>query len=240
MKTKIILLSSLFLLVGSLAFGQGTTQFFEKSASFFKAYVKDGKVAYSEIKSNPGILNELLKLATSINVTTENPEEYQAFWINGYNLLVIKGIVANYPVKSPLDIDGFFDKNKHAIGGIDISLNDIENQLLRAKFPSEARFHFVLVCAGLGCPPIIDMAYLPSTLNGQLQRQTILSLNNPDFIQLNKNKIKVSQIFQWYKEDFTGDNKTLIDFINGYRESKIPTNYRIGFYPYDWTLNDLK
>ncbi|MCW5515111.1 DUF547 domain-containing protein [Muriicola sp. Z0-33] len=240
MKRKIILLSSLFLLAGSLSFGQDTTQFFEKSASFFETYVKDGKVAYNEIKSNPGLLNELLKMATSINVTTENPEEYQAFWINGYNLLVIKGIVANYPVKSPLDIDGFFDKDKHAIGGMDISLNDIENQLLRAKFPSEARFHFVLVCAGLGCPPIIDMAYLPSTLNGQLQRQTILSLNNPDFIQLNKNKIKVSQIFQWYKEDFTRENKTLIDFINGYRESKIPTNYRVGYYSYDWTLNDLK
>ncbi len=78
-----------------------------------------------------------------IEVSTENPDQYKAFWINSYNLAVISGIVKNYPVSSPMDLNGFFDKTSYEIGGRKVTLNSIENDLLRAKF-TEPRFHFVL------------------------------------------------------------------------------------------------
>ena len=220
--------------------GQNAEEFFKKAEVFFNSHVQDGRVAYSAIKEKPETLNELLQLGADLKLGPEQKEIYQAFWINSYNLLVIKSVVDSYPIQSPLEVPGFFDKTKHRIGSMDISLNDIENKLLRANFPEEARFHFVLVCAGLGCPPIINMAYLPTTLNRQLQKQTELSLNDPNFIQLSKKKIKISQIFQWYKEDFTRDNKSLVNFINTYREMKLPEDAKVGYYTYDWTLNDLK
>lgn len=219
--------------------GQTTSEFFSKSDAFFKTNVTDGRVNYKAIKTNPNALNELLSLAASLEVDKEEALQYQAFWINAYNLLVIKGIVMQYPVKSPLDIPGFFDQTKHNIGGENISLNDIENKLLRANFKEEARFHFVLVCAGLGCPPIINRAYLPETLEDQLQTQTVKAINNPNFIQVSKNKVKVSQIFEWYNEDFVRGGKSLADFINNYKTDQLPEKAKITYYPYDWTLNDL-
>lgn len=235
---KSILHISIFLLAfTTISNAQGTSEFFTKADSFFKTYVSNGKVAYDDIKSNPAELDELIKMAEGISISKDKAAEYQAFWINGYNLLVIKSVIENYPLKSPLDVGGFFDKTKHNIGGTSTTLNDIENKLLRKNFPKEPRFHFVLVCAGLGCPPIINEAYMPSTLDSQLERQTKKALNDPNFIRVNKNKVKISQIFEWYTGDFTQDGKSLADFINLYKEESLPEGSKISYYPYDWTLN---
>lgn len=230
----------LVLLVLSIqgAAAQELKEFYSNTDSFLKSTVKNGRVDYTAIKNNPTKLNALVAAAHEIKVEKTDAINYQAFWINTYNILVIHGVVKNYPLKSPLNVPGFFDKITYEVGGKNVTLNDIENKLLRANFPKEARFHFVLVCAGLGCPPIIDTAYIPTTLDTQLQRQTVLALNNPDFIQITKNKAKISQLFEWYKGDFE-QNGDVIAFINRYRKEKLPEKVKVSYYPYDWTLNEV-
>lgn len=240
MKKSVLAVGILFLSFTFSSNAQSTSEFFSKTDAFLNAYVKNGRVDYKTIKANPVELNALVEMAKGISVSKDSAKEYQAFWINGYNILVIKGIVDNYPLKSPLAVGGFFDKTKYDIGGTNITLNDIENKLLRKIFPSEPRFHFVLVCGGLGCPPIIGQAYMPTTLDAQLERQTILALNDPAFIQVNKNKAKVSQIFEWYKGDFTQNGQSLVDFINKYKTEKLPEKTKVSYYSYDWTLNETK
>lgn len=238
MNYKIITLITLF--VTTIGFAQNTATFFKDSDAFFKQYVKNGRVDYKAIKENPVALEKLLRSTNNITVSKSNANTYQAFWINIYNLSVIKGIVENYPVKSPLDIKGFFDKTTHSVGGKKITLNDIEHKLLRGNF-NDARFHFVLVCAGLGCPPIIDEAYKPAMLDTQLDRQTRIALNNDNFIKVNtkKKRVQLSEIMKWYKEDFTR-NGNEINFINQYRTEKIPEKSKISYYPYNWNLNITK
>jgi hypothetical protein len=240
MKNKITFFTSIFILLFQFAIGQNVSEFFSKADTFFSTYVKNGKVNYKAIKENPASLNELIDLADGITVSKTDKNTYQAFWINGYNLSVIKGIVDNYPIKSPLDKAGFFDKTKYSIGGKSITLNDIENKLLRGNFPKEARFHFVLVCAGLGCPPIISNAYLPNTLDSQLQKQTKIALNNPNFIKVKGKKVQLSQLFEWYKGDFTQGGKSQIDYVNQYRNEKIDSNAKVSYYNYNWALNETK
>lgn len=234
-----ISLGIIMLFVSSALTAQNTAEFFNKSDAFFKENVKNGRVAYKSIKDNPASLNELLEMAKGISVSKSNASEYQAFWINAYNLTVIKGLTNKYPLKVVPTSGGFFDKTTYNLGGTSITLNDIENKMLRAKFPKEARFHFVLVCGGLGCPPIISEAYVPSKLDAQLEKQTKLALNDPKFIQVNKNKVKISQIFEWYKGDFEHDGK-VTDFINKYKSDKLPEKAKVSYYPYDWTLNEVK
>jgi len=221
---------------------QGLNQFFEKTDAFFKGNVIDGRVNYKKIKASHTQLDELVALASKIEVQKTSPNEYKAFWINAYNLTVIKSVVSKYPIKTPLDISGFFDKEIHDIAGKQITLNSIENKLLRGQFNNDPRFHFVLVCAGLGCPPIINEAYLPGTIETQLDEQTKLALNNPSFIKVNnkKKKVQFSQIFEWYFSDFAVGNKSLILFVNTYRTEPIPNTYKSSYYSYDWNLNDTE
>lgn len=229
----------LILIITTATFAQSSDNFIKQADSFLKEYVSNGRVNYEALKKSPEKLNQLVALGEAARVSTSNPQSYQAFWINAYNIHVINGIVDNYPVKSPLDIKGFFDKTSRNVGGKSITLNDIENKLLREKFPEEARFHFVLVCAGLGCPPIINGAYTPGNLEAQLQKQTVIALNNPRFIRVKGNKVQLSQIFEWYKGDFTQKGNE-IDYINKFRKEALPEKSKVSYYTYDWTLNDAK
>lgn len=216
---------------------QDLNSFFSKTNTFLSAHVNNGKVDYKTIHKDQSALNELLEIAKSISVETSEANNYKAFWINAYNIATIKGIVDNYPTKSPLDNSGFFDKTKYSLGGKNITLNDIENKLLRTKF-KDARFHFVLVCGAIGCPPLISQAYMPKTLNAQLDKQTKKALNG-NFLKVNakKKKVEVSEIMKWYKEDFTMDGMSEIDFINTYRAEQLPDNYKLGYFSYNWSLN---
>ncbi|MCF6306494.1 MAG: DUF547 domain-containing protein [Flavobacteriaceae bacterium] len=221
----------------SISHSQDVKEFFNKADSFFNANVVNGRVAYSKINYKQGSLNELLDLANSIIVDKNDANTFQAFWINAYNLSVIKGIIDNYPTNSPLDNAGFFDKTKYSLGGKKITLNDIEHKLLRAQF-NDARFHFVLVCGALGCPPLINKAYLPNTLNEQLDKQTKIALDG-SFLKVNtkKKRVEASEIMKWYKEDFTRNGASEIDFINIYRTEKIPSTFKISYFPYNWSIN---
>ncbi len=232
-KLKIIILIVSF----NVGFAQSPSTFFTKSDAFFKANVANGKVNYAGIHKNQDKLNELLTLANTVKVSKSDAKNYQAFWINAYNISVIKGIIDNYPIKSPLDKAGFFDKTTYKLGGKTITLNDIEHKVLRAQF-NDARFHFVLVCGAIGCPPLINKAYLPATLESQLEKQTKIALNGT-FLQVNSKKKRVagSEILKWYKEDFTMNGTTEIDFINKYRTEKIPSNFKLSYFTYNWNLN---
>lgn len=227
----------LVLSASAFVFSQSKTQqFFDEADTLFSKYVAKGKVNYAAIKKNPVTLNDLLAKAKDIRVEKSNAKTYQAFWINAYNLATIKGVVNKYPIKSVIDVDGFFDKIKYDIGGKSITLNDIENIMLRAEF-HEPRFHFVLVCAAMSCPPIINKAYRPETLEKQLQEQTVKALNNPEFVKLKEKEVLFSKIMEWYNEDFTKNGQTLSQFTNKYRKVQISEDCIQFFYEYDWRLN---
>ena len=178
---------------------QDVTSFFSKTDNFLNTYVENGAVAYKKIHSNPSELNEILNMIETLSISRDD-DAYKAFWINAYNLAVIKGIINNYPLKSPLDKVGFFDKITYKIAGKKVTLNTIENKLLRAEF-KDARLHFVLVCGAKGCPPLIPNAYLPRTVDKQLQEQTELAINGKSFLKINSKKKRVegSEILKWYK-----------------------------------------
>lgn len=217
---------------------QDIVSFFSKADDFLKKNVASSKVDYQAIKTNPEAINNLVKMIEKTDFTKENVTTQKAFLINSYNILLIKGIVSKYPTKAPTDIAGLFDKTTYLVAGKKYTLNDIENKLIRAKY-NDARVHFVLVCGANGCPPLINSAYLPETLEKQLDKQTKTALNNPNFIKVNTSskKVEVSQIFEWYNGDFVSKGQTLIDFINKYREVKIDSKFKVTYYTYDWTLN---
>ena len=235
MKKKIIW--TLLILFTVNSFSQDLTLYFNKVDAFLNVNVENGKVDYKSIHENQDELNEILMLAETSIVSENDTKVYQAFWINAYNIVIIKGIIDNYPINSPLDKSGFFDKITYKLAGKNVTLNHVENILLRAKF-KDPRFHFVLVCGAIGCPPLISEAYFPDRLETQLETQTKIALNG-SFLQVNtkKKRVQASEIMKWYKEDFTMNGTSEIDFINKYRTEKIPTNYKLTYFPYNWSIN---
>jgi len=204
--------------------------------SFLSKNVKEGMVNYSAIKKNSADLNALLKEIA--NAPANKGDDEKAFLINTYNLFVIKGIVDHYPVEGPLKIDGFFDKQTFNLRGKQVTLNQLEKEVLMKQFP-DARLHFVLVCAAKGCPKLASFAYTGSELESQLEKQIRAVINDSEFIRLSGPTAQVSQIFDWYVADFGGKDQ-VIPFIQKHLLKKVKLNPKYSFYEYDWRLNELK
>lgn len=217
---------------------QGLPELTEATNHFLEEHVESGMVDYKAIHQNPSRIQQLYEQIGSTSLENASDAEKKAFYINAYNILTIYQVVQNYPVKSPTDVEGFFDNMKHQVAGESLTLDQVEKERLM-KNHFDPRLHFVLVCAAKSCPPLASFAFQADQLDEQLDERTREALNNPDFIRVNKNqkKVEVSQIFEWYKQDFTKESSSILAYINQYRDEEIPSSYQVSFYKYDWALN---
>lgn len=225
----------LFTLLSIISFNASAQGENDSLNAFFNKNVRNGLVDYQAIKNNQTeILNNLIK-ATNSALKTVDKKQLKANYINIYNLIVIKQIVDNFPISTPNEVPGFFDKNTFNINGEKTTLNNLEHKVIRPIF-SDPRIHFALVCGAIGCPPIQKFSYKKKTIEQQLELVTTEAINNVNFIKISKDGLsaKVSEIFSWYAQDFGGNSKAVIEFINKYSTSQI---LKIGYYPYNWSLN---
>jgi hypothetical protein len=56
-------------------------------------------------------------------------------------------------------------------------------------------------------------------------------------LSADKETAELSQIFEWYKDDFKGG---VLEFINKRRSTPLPPDVKISYRKYDWALNDAK
>ena len=238
MKKTLILLVTL---VMSFVQTQAQDDFFTNAGRFFNKYVENGLVDYHSIQKYPTALNELTSSISKKTLKGMDANTKKAYLINVYNILVIKSLVKNQPLDNPLNLEGFFDKKKHNVGGNLWTLNDIENKQLRPTY-QDARLHFALVCGAMGCPRIISHAYTPDRLESKLEQQVRKAVNDPTFIKVDHQAktVQISEIFYWYKDDFLKDASSLLEYINKYRAKKIPEHFKVSKYTYDWTWNAKK
>lgn len=239
MRKLFLFLAMSLCLTAAPLWGQGLPpDFFDRFDAFLKQYVHQGQVDYAQVKQDQATAAWVAEIETT-RLSGASPAEQQAFLINAYNLLVIHAAAEAYPLRSVLDVSGFFDQKKYLVAGERMTLNELEKVHLLKAF-GDARFHFALVCGAVDCPPLTNEAFYPDRLEAQLQARTRQALNHPGFIRVNPEEetAKLSQIFEWYASDFGGSRASARAFINRYRKEPIPADYALSFYPYDWTLNE--
>lgn len=226
--------------IGNPVRATSLVDFFQQSNTFFKMYVKNGSVNYQAINKNKAGIESLYNMLGEISLSTASDKDKKAFYINAYNLVVIYWVTKHYPLKSPLDDSGFFDMIKHRVAGEDMTLNSLEIKRLLLPF-KDGRIHFVLACAAKSCPPLASFAFTPESLEQQLKDRTVMAVNDNEWIKVDKLKktVAISKIFEWYKSDFVQQGETQIDWVNQFRKEKIPSNYAVSFYEYNWSLNEL-
>lgn len=194
----------------------------------------EGKVNYKGFKSEKTTLDSYIK-TLSDNAPQDNwsKNDKLAYWINAYNALTIKLIVQNYPLSKITDLDGgkTWDVKRYTLGGKKLSLNDIENQILRPM--GDARIHFAINCAAKSCPPLLNKAFSANNVIELLESRTKQFINSSANV-LKPTDIKVSKIFDWYGKDFGN----IAEFIAKYAKTKVKSTANISFMDYDWRLNE--
>ena len=210
-----------------------------------KKYVNNqGLVAYEKWKRNAEDMKALddyvAQFAAGGNAARGN--ERYASLVNAYNAFVLQWILQNYPTESIWALRGSFKEKRHRLGGVMVSLNDIENENLRTEFGW--RTHAVLVCAARSCPPLQQSAYNATELDDQVARAYRAWLARPDLNEflIDKKEANVSSIFKWFKGDFekAGGAKTVMAKYAPPAAKAVleKADCKITYKPYNWGLND--
>lgn len=210
-----------------------------------KKYVNErGLVAYAKWKANATDRKELDNYLSQYapSGTTARGSDLAASAINAYNAFAIRWILENYPTESIWALDNSFKRKTHQVGGQNVSLDDIENGTLRPAIGYRA--HSALVCCARSCPPLQRFAYTAADLNGQITTAYNAWLTRDDLNRYSpeKNKVEISSIFKWFKDDFKaagGIPKVLGQYGPPAQRAFLGKgDYAIDYLPYRWGLND--
>jgi hypothetical protein len=215
-------------------------------------YVDDkGRVDYGKLKANDD-MKKLEQLFAAVAGTGPriHPEQFktkaakEAYYIDAYNILVWKDVLMRFPKLSNVDKEkaSFFFFTKFVVDGKEINLKDLEGEVIRPTF-KDPRVHMALNCASGGCPMLPNYAFVPGKIEEQLEaevRKFVAEPRNVSFDATTK-ELKLSHIFDWYKEDFGKQPAKVIGWINRYRatDAQLPPDAKIKYVDYDWTLNDV-
>lgn len=185
-----------------------------------------------------------------------------AYWVNAYNVLTLSAAAHAFEADPAFRVDqngfAFFDRREHRAGGRTLSLNEIENGILRgvrahsstAGLPEEEwaalqalhddvwggepvdpRFHFILNCASTSCPSLMPFAFRGDDVDDQMEEATRAFLHDD---ARGAGPDGISEIFAFYAEDFDAAGG-IAAFIGRYRDT---AGVDLGrFLAYDWSLN---
>ncbi len=186
-----------------------------------------------------------------IDVAGLTRAEQYAYWVNLYNAVTVALILKHYPVATIRDIDispGFFADGPWgaklvAVGGVELSLDNIEHDILR-KVWDDPRVHYAVNCASVGCPNLARDAYRGETLDTQLDAAARAYIASPRGVQFSGGRVIASKIYSWYDEDFGNSEAGVIKHVSQYAEgeaaSRLSGLSSIDDYEYDWSLNDVR
>ena len=191
-------------------------------------------------------LKRYIHLLTGLDpLALTRPEQF-AYWANLYNALTIKVVVDAYPVASIRDIrtsrplPGPWWKAITRVAGIDLSLNNIEHDILRKGW-REPRVHYAVNCASFSCPNLPLQALRGVGLEAALDAAARAYVNHSRGVRFEGEKLVVSSIYRWYGGDFGGTNARVIAHLAQYAapplRARLQAVDRIARGAYDWSLN---
>lgn len=213
---------------------------------------QDGMVNYAAWHKSPqdrGHLQQYLGRLSQASPGIKASRDGQlAFWINAYNATTLEGILQVYPTTSirnhTAKLAGYniWKDLPLLVGGKPHSLDTMEHQVLRKM--GEPRIHFAIVCASIGCPRLLNEAYVPDRLKEQLDRNTRDFFSRPQNFQLDKSgTMHVSSILDWFGGDFGDSQQAQYTALQQYipknaQRIAVSPNARVVFQDYNWSLNE--
>jgi len=203
-----------------------------------------GRIDFDALTKDHADLDRVVAFVAAVDPLSQ-PQRFPdrssrlAFYINAYNALAMYGMV---DAGVPQSLGGlrrfrFFYLHKFVVGGQSISLYDFENAVIRPL--GEERVHFALNCMVVGCPQLPRAAFSADALDRELDAaaRSFIQEERNARIDPARHEVWLSAIFDFYTSDFLNRAPSLIAYVNRYRAEPIPSDFKVHFFHYDWTVN---
>lgn len=199
-----------------------------------------GRVDYRRLRLRRAPLDRFVALLAAVG-PRNRPELFPrnsdrlAYYLDAYNALVVFQVLERWPLASVRDdMLRFFYWTRFVVDGEEISLYELENELVRPRF-RDPRVHFALNCASRGCPRLPRTPFSGSDLSARLEEETQRFLHEERNVRLQGDVVRLSEIFSWYAEDFP---PTPLEWIRRHApDLDLPARADVTYVPYDWRLN---
>jgi hypothetical protein len=126
------------------------------------------------------------------------------------------------------------------VKGVKISLNDIEQRILRPIW-HDSLTHYGINRAAIGCPSLLPTAYTGANVYAKLRANAQAYVNSPEGVTIKNDRVTVSKIYDWYQADFGGSVAGVISHLRRYAAPKLSARldaiHQIDDYAYNWSLN---
>ncbi|MBN8215942.1 MAG: DUF547 domain-containing protein [Spirochaetes bacterium] len=194
-------------------------------ATVLARHVKEGVVDYPAMRKDDSkaLLDRFIDEGGKVHWDKLEEREAKALLINLYNAATLRLILEHPEISSITNLKNPWDQKIFQVGEKFISLNELENGIIRPKF-RDARVHLVLNCSARSCPPLLSKPLRADTLENQLDDACVGALGNARLIRPNRigasgdsNSLGLSRIFQWYEGDFVASFGSLEGFLARYR-----------------------
>ena len=101
------------------------------------------------------------------------------------------------------------------------------------------------VCASRGCPWLAREAFTAERLEEELDRRARLFVNQAANVRVDsaRREVTLSQMFDWYKQDFGSSVEGVLSFIGKYRSDGgllRQGNWKVSYFEYDWGINEAR
>mmetsp|Transcript_38733 Transcript_38733/g.50072 ORF Transcript_38733/g.50072 Transcript_38733/m.50072 type:complete len:367 (-) Transcript_38733:345-1445(-) len=208
-------------------------------------------------------LQNCMKLR-QINVLEMQEDERKAFFLNIYNALAIH---SNIALGEPSNLFGrlkVYATASYQIGEHVLSMNDIENGVLRnnrpgatpfakpqfkkedpriaMSLPCDPRIHFCLNCGAISCPPI--RFYTAEDIDGQMDIATRGYMQQVEVDPTSRN-IRLPKLLDYYERDFGANQEEILDWVSKYLPEETSNSigsedirsFKVSYLPYNWNSN---
>lgn len=244
----ITLVSAMLLGFGSALFAGAAGTVHEPYEALLQKYVKGFGFDYAGLSKSDAdkkTLSAYVDALEALNPEDMNRSEAFAYWINLYNAATLELVIQNYPLESIKDIGGIFKspwkRKVVTVAGKELTLDNIEHDIMRPTF-KDARLHFAVNCASIGCPPLSNRAYVAESLNEQLDAASKAALNDERWLKISNGKLELSKLFDWFKDDFEETSGSVRNYLATYvsedkKAAVLDDSNKIKYKGYDWKLN---
>ncbi len=227
-----------------------------KWTALLQKYIKTdaqglNRFAYSQVSpADRQKLKSYIADLGNVDITDRSRDVQLAYWLNLYNAVTIEVVLDNYPVKTIRDIDisgvlsnGPWDAEVVAVDGFEMTLNNIEHDVLRPIW-KDPRIHYGVNCASVGCPNLQNTAFTAANVDQMLDKGARDYINSPRGLMISDGEVTVSKIYKWFAYDFGNSEKGVIKHLAKYAKpetaKKLKEIGKISDTVYDWSLNSQK
>ncbi|MEL6266784.1 MAG: DUF547 domain-containing protein [Pseudomonadota bacterium] len=201
---------------------------------------------YAAAGAARGTLGGYLEAMQAVRPTTLSRPAAMAYWINLYNAVTIDLVLEAWPVDSIKEVrGGLFNTGPWGdevvrVEGQDLSLDDIEHGILRPVW-RDARIHYAVNCASIGCPDLATRPFTAATLEGMMDEGMRTYVAHPRGARVEGGEVTVSTIYDWFSEDFGTNERAVLAHIVAaaptQKASALQSAGQIDDYAYDWSIN---